>query len=484
MNLISKDELHQFRKYNNRYERQLRSCNYRLIMPGMNASEILEVIDDNKRMMFSSSLKQFERHKDLFKNDIDFRKMDAIENIGYPDTTTLIVKTTHACNLHCPYCYDVMFRKDLNAEGNIISLDLVKQLLKVFKDENIGSWIWHGGEPLLIDKDFYETANDLIRRQFKNVDICMQSNLTLIDDDNAAMLSKFNIRPGFSFDGLTNHLTRKNTGQLMKSLALADKYGVMGGAIIILTKDNIQHMIEEYEYFKRLGIGCKMNLIFSASKNENTYTLEGKVVAKELCKFFDYWIEDTYRPADSDICERYLRTALEAGGSCNFADCASNWFSTQPDGTIYHCGRDWPENASMSFGNIFDMESVQDILNHPNHQRWIEGTRRMLENCSDCDFYFSCHCGCFNDNLQYDLSMNKPEPENCYIHRQVISHIIRVINEIDFDDMPKYNPRFLNFLFTNQFRSAKMIRKILDESIKLINAPVKAENKLKEFLVV
>ncbi len=69
-------------------------------------------------------------------------------------------------------------------------------------------------------------------------------------------------------------------------------------------------MIDEYEYFKRLGLGCKMNLIFAAHKNMNSYTLDGKMAAEEICKFFDYWILDTYRPADSDLCERYLMAAL------------------------------------------------------------------------------------------------------------------------------------------------------------------------------
>ncbi|NLI93369.1 MAG: radical SAM protein [Peptococcaceae bacterium] len=486
MNLIAKDELYQFRKFNNKYERELRSSVYQEIMPGMSSGEILGLIAGNKSLMFSMSLKQIKRHKEYFEGDIDFKKMAATENITYPDKTTLIVKTTHACNLHCPYCYDVMFRKELNAEGNKVTLEVVRQILKVFKDVNVGTWIWHGGEPLLIGKEFYDEANALIKQQFKKANICMQSNLTLIDEENAAVLRKWNIRPGFSFDGLTNHLTRKNTNRLMRSIATADKNEVLGGAIMIITKDNIHQMIDDYEYFKRLGLGCKMNLIFAAHKNMNSYTLDGKMVAGEICKFFDYWILDTYRPADSDLCERYLMAALDAGGSCAFTDCAGKdyWFSTQPDGTIYHCGRDWPESAAVSFGNIFEMESVQDILNHPNHKRWYEGTRRMLQHCSDCDYFYSCHSGCYNDNIQYDLTMNKPEPENCYTHRHVISHIISVINEIDYDDMPKYNPRFLNFLFRHQFRSAKMMKNILEESIKRIETPVNAENKLKEFLAI
>ncbi|AFV01140.1 MULTISPECIES: radical SAM protein [unclassified Dehalobacter] len=485
MNLLSRKELHQFRKYNNRFERELRKTNLWSIDPAMNPEQIISVVNDNKTALFSSSIKQFDRHPDLFKKDLDFGKMDLVENIKYPERTTLIIKVTHACNLHCPYCYDLMYRKSLNAEGNLLTIDTVKQILKVFKELDIGQWIWHGGEPLLVDNVFYEEANSLINEQFPKASIDMQSNLVLLNDEKARMLKKWDVRPGFSFDGLTNHLTRKNTGDLMRSLLVAERNGIFSGAIMLITSDNINQLIDEYEYFKRLRLHCKMNLIFAANKNDKTYNLDGKLAAEKLCDFFDYWIKDTQGPVSSDICERYLFAALDAGGSCSFTDCAGEnyWFSVQPNGDIYHCGRDWPEENSLSFGNIFDVESVSDIIEHPNHKRWYEGTRRMLKNCSSCDFFYSCHSGCYNDNVQYDPSLNKPEPSNCYLHKHVISHIIKTLNEIDFDDMPSYNPIFLNFLFKFQFRSAKMLNNILDESIRQIEVPVKAEDKLKEFLV-
>lgn len=485
MDLISQDEMYQFRKYNNRYERELRKTNFRTIDPCMNPELIINAINDNESLMVSSSLKQFERHPELFNKEISFKKMDAVENIKYPERTTLIIKTTHACNLHCPYCYDVMYRKNLTDEGNILTVDTVKQIIKVFKDINVGQWIWHGGEPLLVDNDFYDEANALVKEQFPKASIDMQSNLTLLDDEKAKMLKKWEVRPGFSFDGLTNHLTRKNTGDLMRSLLVAEKNGIFSGAIMIITNDNINQLIEEYEYFKRLRVSCKMNLIFSAHKNNKTYNLDGELAAEKLCEFFDYWIRDVQGPVSSDICERYLIAALDAGGSCSFTDCAGKdyWFSVQPDGDIYHCGRDWSEETGLCFGNIFEVESVSDIIKHPNHKKWYEGTRRMLQNCGECDYFYSCHSGCYNDNIQFDPSMNKPEPNNCYIHKHVISHVIKTINEIDFENMANYNPNFLNHLFRQQFRSAKMLENILNESIRKINVPVKAEDKLKEFLL-
>ncbi len=61
MNLIAKDELYPFRKFNNKYERELRSCIYQEIMPGMSSGEILDIIAGNKSLMFSMSLKQIKR---------------------------------------------------------------------------------------------------------------------------------------------------------------------------------------------------------------------------------------------------------------------------------------------------------------------------------------------------------------------------------------------------------------------------------------
>ena len=33
-----------------------------------------------------------------------------------PRYLTLIVKPTHRCNLHCPYCYDFKFKQNIGIE--------------------------------------------------------------------------------------------------------------------------------------------------------------------------------------------------------------------------------------------------------------------------------------------------------------------------------------------------------------------------------
>jgi len=59
---------------------------------------------------------------------------------------TLIVKPTHRCNLHCPYCYDFKFRQNVK---DYLNLDDIRKILKIFNGR-ILNWIWHGGEPFMM----------------------------------------------------------------------------------------------------------------------------------------------------------------------------------------------------------------------------------------------------------------------------------------------------------------------------------------------
>ena len=84
---------------------------------------------------------------------------------------TLIVKATTACNLACPYCYN--YKNSLCRED--ISEKTIDKILKVFKNK-IGAFVWHGGEPLLVGKKFFDETNKKIKDAGKDIQICIQTN--------------------------------------------------------------------------------------------------------------------------------------------------------------------------------------------------------------------------------------------------------------------------------------------------------------------
>lgn len=490
LSTIDHEDFKFFRKFNNQFERKLRSVNLRRIGNGNNnrmpANEALNVINQNQDILLDTTAREIVKYPEYFNSDFDLSKLEALKETRKHGGITYIAKVTHACNLSCPYCYDIKYRRSIKAEGNLMTIEIVKKSLDIFASngQKIRMWIWHGGEPLLVDADFYYEANDLILSYDSSIEIAMQSNGVLTSEKNLDMLSKYKIRPGLSFDGMNNHLTRNNTPALMLSMRKLESRGLLGGAIHVITNDSIDTLIEEYEYSKRLGVPTKMNLIFSALDNDKSYSLDGEKAAKHICELFDYWIKDTTAPIYSDILNRYITAAFDNGGTCSQIDCAepSSWFSAQPNGDLYNCGRDWPSKDDMGFGNIMEMNSFEDVINHPNRKKWSEGTRNLLKTCSPCELFYTCHAGCFLDSYLADRTFNTPDQNNCKANKIIIPYIIDKIMSLKYSDYPTLNPRFVDILFEVGYRPSDILEKAFERAKEIANNPTLIENGMKALI--
>ena len=373
----------------------------------------------------------------------------------YPDRVTLIVKPTHQCNLDCYYCYDKKNRVDKETMG----MDIVEKTIDIFKEVDNIQWIWHGGEPLLMGVDYFYEANDLVKSYKDNVIFDIQSNGTLIDNEIIDMFNKYKMRPGISFDGIRNELSRKSTGRLMHVYKLLKNKGLGVGALMVVAPDNIDNIIDEYEYFKRLDISPKMNPMFKAIGNEDSDNIATDKMIKYITEFFDYWITDTDHPTNNSLCEEYINRVLNGNRTvCNFSDCVGRWFSLHPSGDIYPCGRDWDED--ICFGNIKDLDSLEDIYTSPVYIKYREDTKELLSKCSKCKFYYACHGGCYG-NLYSSNSkeLSKKDDEYCRSTKSILSHIYNRICDIDIMKVTKktYNKHFLNLLVDLGYRNLEQV---------------------------
>lgn len=361
-----------------------------------------------------------------------------------PRNVTLIIKPTHSCNLDCPYCYDKACRE--NYDGKDMSLDMVQQIINVF-GRRVTNWIWHGGEPLMMGVDYYRKANRLIRENCPQTRINMQSNGTLVDESVIELLQEYGIKLGLSFDGIQNELTRKSTVELLKTFKLMEEANLAVDTLMVLTPDNIQNIIAEYEYSKRIGIPTQMNTIFEVETNKNTVVVRSEETAKYVCKMIDYWLYDQDPNATSRLAEYYMGLYLTPSRRfCCEGYCSGRWFSVHPDGAIYPCGREWDE--SFCFGNIMEFEDIKDILATDSFKRFKKQNDSVVKQCLDknCEFFYMCGAGCFR-RIQKDKN-NRPIPseDNCVFNKIVFSHVRNLVQSINYQkDKDLYNPRLANF---------------------------------------
>lgn len=371
---------------------------------------------------------------------------------------TLIVKPTHECNLNCPYCYDKINREVKSS--NRMSMDTVRKIMQVFQGR-IRQWIWHGGEPLLMGLDFFYQANDLIWSMDRNINIAIQTNGTLITQKTIDMFKKYGINPSLSFDGIHNNKTRKNTSRIIQVINLLEQNKMGYGVIMLINPENVDDIIGEYEFFKRLRINVQMNTIFKARGNDGSLNMDHMKMAKEICRFFDYWMYDSINPTDSLLC-RYYVSALIGGGDyslCYNTKCTGRWFGVHPQGELTPCGRDW--DSDTSFGSVYDYNSYEEIKNNPNFVAFVRKTDQLIKYCqeSGCPFFYACFSGCPGINYTYDSKMEKPEPNHCQATKEIFAHIYERIKHIDLTkDTTQYNPFFIRLLSKAGFRNLDFIK--------------------------
>jgi uncharacterized protein len=124
---------------------------------------------------------------------------------------------------------------------------------------------WHAGEPLAVERAFYDTACELcevIRPPDLAVTHSMQTNGLLIDDTWCTFFKKNNFRVGVSVDGPKRvhdkqRITRKGAGthdRVMKGIRKLQSANVDFSVITVLTIDSLTLPDEFFWFFVENGI--------------------------------------------------------------------------------------------------------------------------------------------------------------------------------------------------------------------------------------
>lgn len=357
-----------------------------------------------------------------------------------------IIKVTNGCNLRCTYCYNAakQFKSD------IISLDKLEKLFKVFSDFDCIQVIFHGGEPMLAGTDFYDEVLELEKRftmlsgvTFENL---IQTNATLIDNRWISYFKKNRFAVGISFDGIYNEECRGQTQKTLKAIELLKSNKVPFGCMTVVA-DAKYNIYKNYEYFKSLGVSVDYSYVAvegNAKSIENV--LENDEYTKQVVDLFDKWIVDT-----EGISVRNLEFMIKKVLGCDYeyctnGSCVGNFFCIDVDGTVYGCSME--SAKKYPFGNIKEFESFHDIINSEVFKTYVKGSIERRKKCaSGCEYFEFCKGGC-NDNCIGNGNISEPNKNYCEYFKTLYKHIKEKIAQIYADkvDLSTLNPNFTKAL--------------------------------------
>lgn len=313
--------------------------------------------------------------------------MNQSKNIKY-----LVLWVTRNCNLRCKYCYA---KENLNNEN--MNFEIAKKSIDLLDDDS--TLVIAGGEPLLNFK-LVKDVCEYIKDRNINIKISMQTNATLINEDIARQIKKYNIGIGVSIDGMPqiNELTRGNTKDTLRGIEILNSLNIpiyINAVVSNLNIDSLHGLSQLCLYFENIkGIG--LDLLRETSE---------KLVKKpDIEKIKDSLINlysktnDIKRLTGRSILIREIedcKTRLNKNYiSCNYCYATKAQSAVIiPNGDMYMCSS-LVGDKKYFLGNIENGFTLRSLENP------------IYDNCKRCKYFNNCRKICPSRAI-----MNKVENE-------------------------------------------------------------------------
>ena len=333
------------------------------------------------------------------------RQDNQIPQHYHKDRITVVVRPTERCNVGCVYCSS--YKSNAKPVMDLSMVEkLFQQLFSYAEQAQIDHliFLWHGGEPLLMGKQFYEHAWAMGQsNNGLHINHLIQTNLILVNSEWLQLFKHYNVGLGTSADPIDGIRIFKDGRQQyrdwLEKLLLVCESNQNVGIVFTATSKHLGRAEEIYGFFKNLQslgrstIGIKINPLYTAGKAalESCADLAVKPEAygRFLADLWQLWDNDD-RPFPISPFRDWLepdRLACEFSGRCQ-----EHFLSIDGTGDIFNCARF--ADSGLRFGNILDEPLEQILL---NAERLKLNTREKLlrgSECKDCDIWDYCHGGC------------------------------------------------------------------------------------------
>lgn len=374
------------------------------------------------------------------------------------DKILLLLKASYACNSNCIYCENHVLREKyghLYMEESMVR-EVVRKLGPILREVT-----WHGGEPLLLPDNLLIALEDERKKMGLNFTVTLQSNGILLSKEKEKLLKDLNIGCGFSFDGMfnTRHRGQNTTNALIKLI----EQNKVDSCINVNTKESIYHLIENYEYCKRLGIQKLQSAIVHENVIEegNLYSIPNDIAIEKVLEYFDYWIYDLNNPIEDTYLKQQLERVLGRVRICTDSDCIGRWLTIEPTGNLAYCGCD---TGKEFFVNIKDIKDYHELLEHKKYISVLYKQKQLIKNkCSDCEWLHVCNGSCMGLNYIQNHDFTELNTKQCEYNKRLLEGIYERIKNIDITRKDLYNPYFLATLKKNCYYSLDEIYKIEEE---------------------
>jgi len=319
---------------------------------------------------------------------------------------TNVIKPTHLCNLDCKYCYNDDVRDPvMRTETLDRTIEQTFSYVREHTPDRVVNFIWHGGEPTIAKREFFEYAYNLEKRYAGDLRYTnsLQTNGTLLDDRWLDFLKAAGFEVSISIDGpldINDRLRINRRGQgsferVMKAIRLVQEAGLPLGVCVVISRSNAREVDRIYDFLS--GNKLPFNIIplnrsGSARTNYPELGLDADEYADAWVKMYDRWFDAS---EDYVLCTDFVvkTRAIAAGRPADcigLARCADSNIATDPVGDVYPCAT-LSGASDTRYGNLLEF-SLAELMSGPVAQSYRN--RKVDPQCASCKWQHVCHGGC------------------------------------------------------------------------------------------
>ncbi|MFC1509303.1 anaerobic sulfatase maturase [Candidatus Omnitrophota bacterium] len=360
----------------------------------------------------------------------------------------LIKPASSDCNLFCDYCFYRKTAEDYpETSVHRITEDTIRTLVRKAQTPERASvsYIWQGGEPMLMGLDFYRMVLEIQeehRHPDQQVTNTIQTNAVSVNDEWARFFNANNFLVGVSLDG-PQHLydihrfTRGKNSVFHRVVSACDtlnKHRVEYNILAVVNNDTVQYPDTIYRYFrdKHFNYLQFIDCMEVVDDDIAPFSVTPKAFGDFLCRLFDLWLDDGYPNVSIRLFDNYLQYRVgRIPECCMYKDECGQYFVLEHNGDIFPC--DFFVTREWKLGNI-NVDEIDFLIESTLRQDFAGKRSIPCVDCETCRWLGFCQRGCIK--FRYQPTFNYSARNHmCEGYKQFFEYVDDAYNFLVWDIM-------------------------------------------------
>jgi uncharacterized protein len=339
------------------------------------------------------------------------------------------------CNLNCEHCYYLVKERLYPGADFRMSDVLLERYTHDYLTACPGSevtFIWQGGEPMLMGREFFEHAIALQRKHARpgvRVRNNLQTNGVLLDRDWCRFFHEHQFLIGISIDGpdrchdayRVSPRGRPSLDRALRGVQHLQTERVSFNVLACVHQANVHRPLDVYRFLRdRVGAEFIQFIPVVTRDNELRGQQGARLIPQStgsrafgefMVAVFDEWVSRDVGRVFVQMFDATLASYCgQNPGVCVFQPTCGRAMLLEFCGDLYAC--DHFVEPRYRLGNILETPLEQLVGSLQQRQFGRDKRDRLPRKCHECDYRFACQGGCPKDRL---VALAADEPPLNYL---------------------------------------------------------------------